>query len=39
MYDIKPARGHYEIYLNGKLIATADSYEEALEEIPQEDIA
>ena len=36
-YDIRPAKGHYEIYKNNKLWATADSRQEAVEMIREDE--
>lgn len=33
MYSIKNVKGHVEVYYNGKFLFTADSYEEAKQEI------
>ena len=38
MYDIKYVKGHVEVYLNGKLMFTADTYAEALTEISRDDM-
>ena len=32
-YEIKPAYGHFEVYINGKFYCSADSMAEAIEEI------
>jgi hypothetical protein len=32
-YSIMPNKGHYELYINGKLYCTADSMQEAESEI------
>ena len=32
-YDIVPAKGHYEVYINGKFYCSADNMQEAAKEI------
>lgn len=32
-YEIKRERGHFEVYINGKLFCTADTHKEAMDEI------
>ena len=33
-FDIKQIRGHYEVYRNNQFYCSADTYSEALKEIP-----
>lgn len=37
-YEVKPVRGHFEVYLNGEFQFSADSYSEAIEEL-MDDVA
>ena len=32
-YKIKPARGHFEVYINDKFYCSADDWKEAVKEI------
>ena len=32
-YTIKPNKGHYEVYINGKFYCTADTIKEANQEV------
>lgn len=31
-YEITPVAGHYDVYIDGEFICSADSYSEAVEE-------
>ena len=32
-YKIQPARGHFEVYINGKFYCSADDWKEATKEV------
>ena len=32
-YKIQPARGHFEVYINGKFYCSADDWKEAVREV------
>ena len=38
-YEIRPVRGHYEVYVNGKFFCTADTMMEAIKELQKEGYA
>lgn len=34
-YEIVPVRGHYEVYINGKFYCSADTPEEAAQDVEE----